>query len=131
MSWTRTATVATTLGDDVLLFYSMTARETLSKPFLSEVELLSERDDLDLASLLGQPISIGLEMREQTFREFNGIVSDFALVGQLGKRYARYRVSVRPWLWFLSHRKTSRIFQKESVPEVLKDIAARWFVSQF
>jgi type VI secretion system secreted protein VgrG len=131
MSWTRTATVATTLGDDVLLFYSMTARETLSRPFLYEVELLSERDDLDLSSILGQPISIGLEMREQTFREFNGIVSDFALVGQLGKRYARYRASVRPWLWFLSHRKTSRIFQKQSVPEVLKDIFREHGFSDF
>ena len=122
MSWTRTATVATTLGDDVLLFFSMAAREALSSPFLYEVEMLSEKDNIKLESLLGEPISIGLETREGAYREFNGIVTDFALVGQLGKTYARYRASVRPWLWMLTQRKNSRIFQKKTVLEVIKKI---------
>lgn len=122
MSWTRTATVATTLGDDVLLFFSMAAREALSSPFLYEVEMLSEKDNIKLESLLGEPISIGLETRQGSYREFNGIVTDFALVGQLGKTYARYRASVRPWLWMLTQRKNSRIFQKKTVLEVIKKI---------
>lgn len=131
MSWTRTATVATPLGEDVLLFFSMRARETLGRPFLYDIELLSERDDVSLAALLGQPISVALDVNGERFREFNGIVTDFALVGQLGKRYVRYRASVRPWLWLLTQRKTSRIFQSKSVPEVLREVFREHGFSDF
>lgn len=131
MSWTRTATVATPLGDDVLLFYSMTAREALGRPFFYDLELLSERDDVNLGALLGQPLSVGLDVNGESFREFNGIVTDFALVGELGRRYARYRASVRPWLWLLTQRRTSRIFQNKSVPEVLREIFREHGFSDF
>lgn len=130
MSWTRTATVSTTLGDDVLLFYAMTAREELSRPFVYEVELLSDDLNIDLAALLGQPISIGLETTGESYREFNGVVSDIALVGELG-RYVLYRAAVRPWLWLLTQRKNSRIFQEQSVPDVFKAIFRELGFSDF
>jgi type VI secretion system secreted protein VgrG len=130
MTWTRTATVSTTLGDDVLLFYAMTAREELGRPFLYEVDLLSEDMTLDLSALLGQPMSIGLETTDDAYREFNGVVTDVALTGELG-RYVRYRATVRPWLWLLTQRKNSRIFQDQSVPEVLKALFGELGFSDF
>ncbi|MGC4095121.1 MAG: contractile injection system protein, VgrG/Pvc8 family [Polyangiaceae bacterium] len=92
MGWDeRTAVVATTLGDEKLLLYSMTARETLGRPFLYEIDLLSTDEKIDLSSLLGEPIQVALQLPDYSYREFNGVITHFSLTGELG-HYARYQV---------------------------------------
>lgn len=70
---TRTATVVTHLGESALLLYAMRARETLSRPFSYELELLSTDENVDLSALLGQPVSVNLELSDGSVREFTGI----------------------------------------------------------
>ena len=119
MSLPRTAVFASPLGEGALLFYSMSGREALGRPFLYEVNLLSHDFDIDLSALLGQPASVALERKDGSLREFTGIVTHFALMGRHGK-FVRYRAELRPWLWLLGNRVNSRIFQNQTVPAVLK-----------
>ncbi|HEY6729166.1 MAG TPA: type VI secretion system tip protein VgrG, partial [Polyangiaceae bacterium] len=118
MTLLRTARVITTLGDDVLLFFSMEGTEALGQAFEYEVELLSADEQIDLTKLLGQPMLIALELPNLQIREFTGYVTRFLLVGTLG-RYVRYRATLRPWLWMLSRRSNCRIFQNKTVPQVI------------
>jgi len=120
---------ASPLGER-LNFYSMMGREALGRPFSYEVDLLSEDDAIDLAELLGQPASVILERTDGSLREFNGFVTHFSLVGPYG-RFSRYRAVLRPWLWFLSQNKNSRIFQACKVPDVVKDIFREHGFSDF
>src|SRR6187402_373876 len=118
---TRSARVESPLGDKVLLFLSMTAREALGRPFSYTVDVLAEDASLDFASLLGQVMTIELELPLFMTREFSGYVTELSLVGELG-RYVRYRVQLNPWFSLLAHTTNSRIFQSKSVPDVVKQI---------
>ncbi len=118
----RTAVFASPLGE-TLQFYSMRGRETLGRLFSYEVDLLSSDENIDLSKLLGQSATVAMErpFPHASVREFNGYVTEFALVGEHGN-YARYRATLRPWLWFLSQNRDCRIFQRQSVPDIVKDL---------
>ncbi len=120
MTGTRSARVDSPLGDGVLLFLSMSAREALGRPFAYTVDVLAEDDTLDFSKLLGQIMTVELDL-ELAMREFSGHVTEVGLVGQLG-RYVRYRVELSPWLSLLEHTRNSRIFQNRTAPEVIKQI---------
>lgn len=120
MLLTRPALFSSSLKDQVEL-YSMTGREQLGRLFTYEVDLLSTDDSLDLSALLGQSASVLLERNDLGFREFTGYVTQFSLVGEYGN-YTRYRATLRPWLWFLGQNRNSRIFQGQTVPEIIKDL---------
>jgi len=129
MLLSRTALFASPLGE-LLMFYSMRGQETLGRLFSYEVELLSPDDSIDLSKLLGQAATVGVELSDGGVREFTGFVTEFALVGEHGN-YARYRATLRPWLWFLGQNRECRIFQRQSVPDIVKDLMrergwARW-----
>jgi type VI secretion system secreted protein VgrG len=109
------------LGKTPLLLYAMVGRETLGRPFSYELDLLSDTAKIDFSEVLGEPIHIRLQLNDLAFREFNGIVTHFSLVGGLG-RYARYRANVRPWFWLLSQGRNSRVFKGRTVPQVVAEI---------
>jgi type VI secretion system secreted protein VgrG len=123
VSWQekRTVAVATPLGDDVLLFRRMVATEQLSRPFAFDLELLSENHGISPESILGQSITVRLDLPNGEVRHFNGLASQFAYQGTQG-RYASYRCRLSPWLWFLTRTSNCRIFQNKTVPEILKAV---------
>ncbi|WP_028622146.1 type VI secretion system Vgr family protein [Pseudomonas sp. Ant30-3] len=93
-----------------------TGEEAISQPFRFDLELVSERPDIDLESLL----------HRQAFLSFgpqnSGIHGQIYRVGQAdsGKRLTRYQVSLVPHLAYLSHRINQRIFQHKSVPTIIE-----------
>lgn len=95
-----------------------TGREAISQPFRFELELVSERPDLDLESLL----------HGQAFLSFDaqgcGIHGQIYQVGQgdSGKRLTRYHLSLVPRLTYLGHRINQRIFQHQNVPQIITQI---------
>ncbi|WP_350569455.1 type VI secretion system tip protein TssI/VgrG [Pseudomonas sp. H26/SER47-MNA-CIBAN-0231] len=95
-----------------------TGREAISQPFRFELELVSERPDLELESLL----------HGQAFLSFDaqgcGIHGQIYQVGQgdSGKRLTRYHLSLVPRLTYLGHRINQRIFQHQSVPQIVTQI---------
>jgi type VI secretion system secreted protein VgrG len=113
--------IVTPLGDDVLLFHRMNAREELSRLSEFEMELLSEKGDVDIDKILGANVTLKLELMDDSVRHFNGYVTRFAQIGTRG-RYHLYRASVRPWLWFLTRTADCRIFQDMTVPEIIKQV---------
>jgi type VI secretion system secreted protein VgrG len=129
MPLSRTAMFSSSLGSDVALL-SMTGRETMGRPFSFEVDLLSENDSLDLKEILAKPASVVLERLDGTVREFNGLVTEFALVGEHGK-FARYRCVLRPALWFIGQNRKCRIFQDKSVPEIVTDLLRERGITDF
>jgi len=119
----RVMEISTPLGDDVLLFHGMHAREELGRLSEFQLELLSAKGDIDLDTILGQNVTIKLALHDDGTRYFNGHVTRFAQRGKFG-RYHRYLAEVRPWLWFLTRTADCRIFQKMTVPDILKKVFA-------
>ncbi|MCF7200505.1 type VI secretion system tip protein TssI/VgrG [Pseudomonas oligotrophica] len=90
-------------------------REALSTPFAFEVELVSERPDLALESLLHQPAFLAFA---PDGAGIHGQVQRIAQ-GESGRRLTRYRLTLVPQLAYLAHRSNQRIFQHLSVPQIV------------
>jgi type VI secretion system secreted protein VgrG len=117
----RAVEIATPLGDDVLLFHRMTATEALGRLFQFDLELLSKDPNIKFEDLLGQNVTVQLELPQDKTRYFNGFVSRFSLTGSLGD-LSTYNATVHPWLWFLTRTADCRIFQEMAVPDIIKQV---------
>ncbi len=117
----RTFEVTTPLGADALLLRRMHGRERLGHPFEYELELLSEQSGIAPADLLGQGASVRVNLPGEGQRHFHGLVTAFGGDGKEGRLF-RYRARLRPWLWILSRTADCRIFQNQTVPDIIKAI---------
>src|SRR5687768_11374321 len=112
--------IATPLADK-LLFHRMLAREELGRLSEYEIDLLSPRNDIAFGEILGENVTVSLELGGGGKRYFNGYVTRFSQTGMRG-RYHLYHASVRPWLWFLTRTSDCKIFQNMTVPEILQKV---------
>lgn len=126
----RELSVSCVLGADVLLLRRMRAAEALSTLSEYELELYSERADLKIEALLATPLSIAVELPRGGKRHFHGIVTRFQVTARQG-RYATYRATVRPWLWFLTRSADCRIFQDQDVLQIVKAVFAEYAIADF
>ncbi|MFZ2148950.1 MAG: type VI secretion system tip protein TssI/VgrG [Sedimentisphaerales bacterium] len=117
----RELEIATPLGEDVLLLVSMSGTEQLGRPFKFELELASEDDRIPAKDIVGQNVTIRLNLSEGKIRYFNGFVSRFEQTRPTGG-LANYRATMVPWLWFLTRTADCRIFQKKMVPDIIEDV---------
>lgn len=117
----RQIAITTPLGEDVLLFHRMTATEELGRMFHFEVDLLSKDPNIKFEKILGQNITIRLDLPNNKKRYFNGYISRFSQVGTSGIYHA-YHATVHPWLWFLTRTADCRIFQNKTVPDIIKEV---------
>ena len=100
---------------------AFTGREAISQPYRFDLELVSERPDLDLQSLLYQPAFLELS---PAGNGIHGLI-DLVAQGESGKRLTRYRVTLVPQLAYLTHRTDQRIFQHLTVPQIIAQVLER------
>jgi len=119
----RSVSVTTPLGDEELLFRSMTGTEEMGRLFEFEIELIREqaKGTVDIAKVLGQNITLTLEMPDTSTRYFNGEVIQFKHTGFSEGLY-NYRATLRPSLWFLTRTANCRVFQEKTIPDIVKEI---------
>jgi len=117
----RELAIGTPLGEDVLLLVAMSGTEQLGRPFDFRLELVSEDHQIRFEDIIGQNVTVRLELSKNTTRYFNGYVSNFTQTPGRG-RYAEYKATVVPWLWFLTRTSDCRIFQEMTVPNIIKQV---------
>jgi type VI secretion system secreted protein VgrG len=116
------------LQDEELHFSSLTYAAGLSMLEDLQLCILSPNANLGADDVLGQLVSLTLhqhhiDRHEQLERELSGYVRRFEFEGHRG-RYYRYRVEIVPWMWFLTRRADCRIFQDQSVPDIVQSVLA-------
>jgi type VI secretion system secreted protein VgrG len=118
--------ITTPLGPDKLLFHQLEAREALGRLFEYRIVVLSEAPDVDPYALLGKNVTVKLETADESPRHFDGCVTRFGMLdsGDGFGRYFRYEIVARPWLWFLTRSADCRIFQNQSVVDIIKTVFA-------
>jgi type VI secretion system secreted protein VgrG len=126
----REAEVITPLGKDVVLLTSMSGAERLGRLFEYQLELASTNHQINAADIVGQNVSIRLDLPAGEPRYFNGFVSCFTQAPASG-RLARYRATVVPWLWFLTRTADCRIFQEKKVPDIIKEVFRNHGLTEF
>ncbi|GGC78473.1 type VI secretion system Vgr family protein [Undibacterium terreum] len=126
----RRVVITSPLGANVLLFYRMRGTDGLGELSEYHLDLLSEKSDIKIDDILGKDMSIAIDRPDGEQREFNGLVTRFAMTGRQG-RYATYQATVRPWLWFLTRASDCRIFQEKSAVDIIKAIFEKYTVADF
>ncbi|MBF0675308.1 type VI secretion system tip protein VgrG [Pseudomonas sp.] len=97
---------------------AFTGHEAISQPYAFELELVSERADLDLHSLLHQPAFLAFAADGSGI---HGLIYRIAQ-GDSGERLTRYQLGLRPHLAYLAHSYTQRIFQQLTVEEIIRQV---------
>jgi type VI secretion system secreted protein VgrG len=104
-----------------LFIESMTVEEALSQMGSIQLNLLSPKNTISAADLLGKAVGITLTDVGDHKRFFHGHVTRFGHGAARG-RYHAYHAEVRPWPWFLTRTTDCRIFQGLSVPDIVKQV---------
>jgi len=119
----RLIAVDTPLGKDVLLLQEITGIEGISSLFSYELNLLAyENDSIVFKDIVGQKVTITLNLPDGTPRYINGYVSRFTQGGTDARLFTHYHAQVVPWLWFLTRQADCRIFQNLAVPDIISQV---------
>lgn len=115
-----------------LLFWQLTGREAISEPFVFNLTLLSEDPRLDRSKLLGQSVTVALPTQNLSMpRYLNGKVTRAGVrpVELSGTRYAAYNLIVESDLWPMKRDRNMRIFQSQTVPEIVKTLFSEYQIN--
>lgn len=119
---------------DVLAFKGS---ESLSQPFKYDVEFTSAQQDIAVEKMLGQAATFSLhglppkyprmspdfltELPEPPLRTLHGVITGFQRLSDSNDE-ARYAVTLQPRLALLGRGRQYRIYQDQSVPQIVESI---------
>ncbi|MEN7430396.1 type VI secretion system Vgr family protein [Chromobacterium sp. TRC.1.1.SA] len=109
------------IASEQLLPLSLDGDEGISRSYRYTLTCLSPDGNLELKTLLGQPARLGIKDADSDETIRCGVVSQARLAGSDGG-FAKYELTIEPPFALLRHRKTSRVFQDLSVPDIVKQI---------
>jgi type VI secretion system secreted protein VgrG len=118
---TRLGELTTPLGKDVLALSRFDGSEGLSELFEFRIEASSLKEDLPLRDIIGQSVSVRVTTIGGGEQYFTGIATEAQWLGVQDQLFS-YRIIVRPWLFLLSHRVNSRIFNQSSVSDIIAKV---------
>ncbi len=123
--------ITVTLPTEGFLFWKLAGREALSESYALTLTLLSTNARVDRSKLLGQPVTVNIPTQGVSTRYINGKVTRVAVsaVELSGTRYAVYQLTVEPDLWPMKRDRNLRIFQGQTVPQIVKTLLGEYQVN--
>ena len=120
----RLLAIESPLEKDELLLTSFAGSEYISELFEFQIEVLSSNHTIQPEDLIGKTVTITIQ--NDIKRSFNGYISSFTYGEVKADNLRSYRMTMVPWLWFLSKNNNFRIFQgkttKDIISQVFKDL---------
>ncbi len=104
--------LTTPLGPDALTLLQLDGEEFISEPFLLRLTM-SASASVDPAAVLGKAACVTLIDGSDNKRYLHGLIT------RLVQRGTACTADMRPWLWMLSLYADNRIFQAQTVPDIL------------
>ncbi len=119
----RMLSISTPLGTDALLLHSLNGHEGISRLFSYQLDLLAYQNaSITFSDIVGQNVTITINLADGTPRYINGYVSKFAQAETDDRYFTRYTAEVVPWLWFLTRSSDCRIYQNLAVPDIISQV---------
>jgi type VI secretion system secreted protein VgrG len=116
----RRIAIDTELGPDILLLMALDGAEVLSRCFVYRIRFATRASDEKVQSLLGKPATLwlGNDVKEER-RPIHGLIRRIVQSGESRNDFRSYGAEIVPALWFLDRTADCRIFQQQTVPEIL------------
>ena len=106
-------------GGSELLVHGFSVSEGLFGLSQIDVELVSHEGDINLHDMLDTPATVTVHHKYAGVRHFSGVVAE-ASRGDEGLHRTMYSLTLLPALHRLDHGSDCRIFQQQSVPDIIK-----------
>ena len=120
---TRLLGIDTPLGPDKALLITLEGEDVLSRCFHYRVTIETEESDSAVQALLGMPVTLWLLNDDSARRRpIHGHVRRLVGQGHTPQGARLYQLEVVPRLWFLSCTSDCRIFQNQSIPDIIQTI---------
>ncbi|AUH66536.1 type VI secretion system Vgr family protein [Paracoccus zhejiangensis] len=116
-----------------LAFLSMRGHDMLSQCFEYDITAVSGSPDILANDLLGEEVTLTLGIDTGALGEpriFHGIVDSFRFAGLASEGWL-YHLVLRPKLWLLSKATNNRIFQEQTVREIVEFVLNQHQVSGY
>jgi type VI secretion system secreted protein VgrG len=108
---------------DRLLPLTLSGSEQLSQCFRYQLDCLSGDVGIELKTLLGLPVEVGVLTADGSRKPVSGVVTSARTVGSDGG-FVKLALTIEPGLALFGLRRTSRVFQDLSVPEIVQQVVA-------
>lgn len=108
------------LGTDTLLVTHFSGTEHISQLFQFEVTFLSANLDIQPEQIVGKDVTITIN--SSTKRYFHSYINRFVLGEIVADDLREYKITLVPWLWFLSQTNNHRIFQNKNTQEIVSQV---------
>ncbi len=109
------------LEAEKLLPLEVSGTESLETDYRIQVTCLSPDTQMELKQLVGRAAQVSVLLPEGAYQPRSGLISQVGQVGSDGG-FARYQLVIESGFSLLTHRTNSRIFQDQSVPEILDPV---------
>lgn len=116
----RLISISSPLKKDELLLTSFQGGEYISRLFEFQLEVLSANVTLDPQKLVGEKVTVTLQNDKE--RIFSGYVSRFSFGEIKANDLRQYKLTIVPWLWFLTKTNNQRIFQEMNTKDIVSKI---------
>lgn len=120
MAGKRLSEMSIDLGDEQIVLERIESMEALSTHFTTLVDVVSPLE-FDLQPHLGKPCGLKVYEDDELLRQFHGLVVSGEYINESPAGH-HYRLTLRPWTWFLSQNRGMAIFQDLTAVDILKKI---------
>lgn len=122
---TQAMSISVLPAADKLLVLRLEGKEQLGMlpewhvDLVSDVSLLGVREEIPMSDLVGHRATITIAHGAE--RHINGYITE-AQRGERRGRFNAYRITMRPWLWFATRNRNSRVFQSMTVEDIVSEV---------
>ena len=118
-------------GEDTLGVRRFSVHESVSSLFDVSIVARSPNEDIDLESIVGKSAGFLLVDQVLTARAWTGIVAEMEQIRAeaptaAGIGLSTYFIRIVPVMWLLTQRKNNRIFQKQTIPQIVEKILGEY-----
>ena len=118
----RKLRVNTPLGPDELILTAFRGTDAISTLFTYQLEMLAEnRTKVPFESILGEKVTVYLALPDGSETYLNGLCVKLSQGGR-NELFTEYEAELVPDVWKLTRKAQSKIYQRMTVPEILKKV---------
>ena len=97
----------------------------VDQPWTLELCTLATEQGLDLQSLLAKRVSLQMVLADGSLHARSGLVFA-ARAEESDGGFARYRLTLRPWIALLAHSRRSQVWQEQTTIQIVESVFARY-----
>ncbi|KWA07097.1 type VI secretion system Vgr family protein [Burkholderia territorii] len=109
------------LPNNALVPRRAVTRSELGRDFSVMLDLVSTASDVELKTLIAQPITLWIQQADKSYRPINGYIHTARRLGADGS-LSSYQVGFASWMHFLKFRSDMRYWQDKPVDAILSDV---------